>query len=137
MAKDVFSSVVRFIEFPNLLTVERVDRYEKIDTHSITEQDAITEIPSLIAMFDGKMADLFVKFNNKCVYESTLGGVFVDQLNPSEVAEFQKRRDALAKQEEALAKSKQEFEAFKAWQATQVLNRTVPVPPAGDSAEAK
>lgn len=81
------------------------------DCVSRTVQDCIVDIPSLMREFNFKLDDLFDKYNNGLVYESTIG-VFVDELNADEVkahAEFVRKQQALE------AEKKRNDELFEQW----------------------
>lgn len=90
-----------------------------VDSVSRTIQDAIVDIPTLLKEFNGHLDDLFDKYNNGLLYESSIG-VFVDELNKDELDrynEFVASQEAKAK---ADAEEKALFEQFKSEFATHV-----------------
>ena len=111
------------------ITAEDEKTYEKVrDTYVLTVQDPIVSIPGLLKLYEGKLDELFIKFNNKLLYESELGGVFIDQLNAKEVAEYNRR---LAEHESKKAELENEDKLFREWKAEKAaeVNRRIVVPP--------
>lgn len=109
--------------FSRLNRSDSSKRFEvQTDKHSLTEQEHVVDIPSLLKMYDGHLKDLFAKFNNKLVYESTLGGVFIDQLNEKEVAAYNEYMQRVADKQAEVAKENALFEQFKESLAAKVVN---------------
>jgi hypothetical protein len=97
------------------ITADDEKTYEKVkDTYVLTVQDPIVSVPGLLKLYEGRLDELFKKFNNKLLYESELGGVFIDQLNPKEVEEYNRR---LAEHEAKKAELENEEKLFKQWKA--------------------
>ncbi len=89
--------------------------YEKVkDTYVLTVQDPVVSVPGLLKLYEGRLDELFKQFNNKLLYESELGGVFVDQLNPQEVEEYNRR---MAEHEAKKAELENEEKLFREWKA--------------------
>lgn len=85
-----------------------------VDKVSRTIQDAIVDVPSLLKAFDGHLDDLFNKYNNGLLYESQSGvGVFIDELNPDEVARYNKFVADKEAREAEQRKQDELFEQFK------------------------
>lgn len=102
--------------------------YEKVkDTYVLTVQEPIVSVPGLLKLYEGKLDELFKKFNNKLLYESELGGVFIDQLNAKEVDEYNRR---LAEYEAKKAELENEDKLFREWKAEKAaeVNRRNVVP---------
>lgn len=100
-----------------------------LDSVSRTIQDAVVDVPSLLRQFDGHLDDLFNKYNNGLLFESEVG-VFVDELNAAEVKAY---NDYIAKQVAAEAEKKKLDEDFAAWRAEcaqQVIQKRETTPPA-------
>lgn len=98
---------------------------EKIkDEHTITIQDVVVSVPGLLKLYEGRLDELFVKFNNKLVFESEVGGVFVDQLNESEVNEY---RRLLAENEAKKAELAENEKLFNQWKAEKALEVNKPI----------
>ena len=111
------------------ITEDDEKTYEKVkDTYVLTVQEPIVSIPGLLKLYEGKLDELFIKFNNKLLYESELGGVFIDQLNAKEVAEYNRR---LAEHESKKAELENEDKLFREWKAEKAaeVNRRTVVPP--------
>lgn len=89
--------------------------YEKVkDTYVLTVQDPVVSVPGLLKLYEGRLDELFKQFNNKLLYESELGGVFVDQLNSQEVEEYNRRQ---AEHEVKKAELEAEEKLFREWKA--------------------
>ena len=119
------------------ITVDDEKTYEKVkDTYVLTVQDPVVSVPGLLKLYEGRLDELFKKFNNKLLYESELGGVFVDQLNAKEVAEYNRR---LAEHEAKKAELENEEKLFREWKAekaAEVNRRSLgPASPAGPASE--
>ena len=97
------------------VTTDDEKTYEKVrDTYVLTVQDPIVSVPGLLKLYEGRLDELFKQFNNKLLYESELGGVFIDQLNAKEVAEYNRR---LAEHEAKKAELEAEEQLFREWKA--------------------
>ena len=110
------------------ITEDDEKTYEKVkDTYVLTVQEPIVSIPGLLKLYEGKLDELFKKFNNKLLYESELGGVFIDQLNAQEVAEYNRR---LSEHEAKKAELENEDKLFREWKAEKAaeVNRRIVVP---------
>jgi len=97
------------------ITADDEKTYEKVkDTYVLTVQDPVVSVPGLLKLYEGRLDELFKKFNNKLLYESELGGVFIDQLNSKEVEEYNRR---LAEHEAKKAELENEEKLFREWKA--------------------
>lgn len=84
---------------------------------SQTEQNHVVDIPSLLSLYQGNLDDLFVKFNNRCVYESAGRSVFIDELNEKEVKAYNDAKSKAEAAEAAAAEERRLFEEFKLQQS--------------------
>lgn len=101
-----------------------------LDAVSRTVQDATVDIPTLLKQFNGRLDDLFYKYNNGLVFESQIG-VFVDELNASELAAFNNHQAEIARLESEKKHTEQLFEAWKSevsQRVAQVRAESVPKP---------
>lgn len=97
------------------VTTDDEKTYEKVkDTYVLTVQDPVVSVPGLLKLYEGRLDELFKQFNNKLLYESELGGVFVDQLNPQEVEEYNRR---MAEHEAKKVELENEEKLFREWKA--------------------
>jgi len=97
------------------ITADDEKTYEKVkDTYVLTVQDPVVSVPGLLKLYEGRLDELFKKFNNKLLYESELGGVFIDQLNAKEVEEYNRR---LAEYEAKKAELENDEKLFREWKA--------------------
>lgn len=100
--------------------------YEKVkDTYVLTVQDPVVSVPGLLKLYEGKLDELFKKFNNKLLYESELGGVFIDQLNAKEVEEYNRRQAEHAAKKAELEAEEKLFREWKAEKAAEVNRRSL------------
>lgn len=100
--------------------------YEKVkDTYVLTVQDPVVSVPGLLKLYEGKLDELFKQFNNKLLYESELGGVFVDQLNSQEVEEYNRRQAEHEAKKAELDAEEKLFREWKAEKAAEVNRRSL------------
>lgn len=92
---------------------------EQKDKVSRTIQDAVVDVLGLFEQFAGKLPELFNKYNNGLLYESEIG-VFVDELNADELAQYNKFVEDKAKREADQAEQDRLFEEWKSQKAAEV-----------------
>jgi len=108
------------------ITVDDEKTYEKVkDTYVLTVQDPVVSVPGLLKLYEGRLDELFKKFNNKLLYESELGGVFVDQLNAKEVEEYNRRMAEYEAKKAELENDEKLFREWKAEKAAEVNRRSL------------
>ena len=108
------------------ITADDEKTYEKVkDTYVLTVQDPIVSVPGLLKLYEGRLDELFKKFNNKLLYESELGGVFIDQLNSQEVEEYNRRMAEHAAKKAELENEEKLFREWKAEKAAEVNRRSL------------
>lgn len=93
---------------------------KQVDTISRTIQDAVVDVPGLLKQFNGRLDDLFRNLNNGLVFESQIG-VFVDELNSEELAQFNKMQSEKAQRE---LEEKTQSELFEKWKA-EIANKVM------------
>lgn len=107
--------------------------YERVSGVNITDQDFIWDIPGLLAMYQNDMTKLREKFNNHLLFESSVGGVFIDELNEKEVAEFKKQQAEFETKQAEAEKEKLLFEEYKASIALKLKEQQNPIPAPTDT----
>lgn len=108
--------------------------YERVSGVNITDQEFIWDIPGLLAMYQNDMTKIREKFNNHLLFESSIGGVFIDELNEKEVAEFNRAKAEFDRKQAEAEKEKLLFEEYKASIALKLKEQSAaPAPPANDS----
>jgi len=108
------------------VTTDDEKTYEKVkDTYVLTVQDPVVSVPGLLKLYEGRLDELFKKFNNKLLYESELGGVFIDQLNSQEVEEYNRRMAEHAAKKAELENEEKLFREWKAEKAAEVNRRSL------------
>lgn len=107
--------------------------YERVSGVNITDQEFIWDIPGLLAMYQNDMTKIREKFNNHLLFESSLGGVFIDELNEKEVAEFKKAKAEFDRKQAEAEKDRLLFEEYKASIALRLKEQQIPAPSPADS----
>lgn len=111
--------------------------YERVSGVNITDQEFIWDIPGLLAMYQNDMTKIREKFNNHLLFESSLGGVFIDELNEKEVSEFKQAKAEFDRKQAEAEKEKLLFEEYKASIALKLKEQSAysaaPAAPANDS----